>query len=210
MPGATLENLITSAVVVFSQKTFRDATVAEICQHARANIAAISYHFGSKQELFITALKRAFEVAEKTYPIRGFSPHSQPPSEAIATFSRALLRRSFDPGPPGDFNRIMSLNIHASGSPVSSILIEVRKLELDYLDDLVRRELPAADPESRAQARFNIINSAVIFTMNPFMVKEIHPDSPSPAQIDELIETQVQLISAGLASLASSPTLAPL
>ena len=47
--GAKKEKLLAAAGDVFIEKGFRDATVAEICARAEANISAVNYHFGSKE-----------------------------------------------------------------------------------------------------------------------------------------------------------------
>ena len=44
----TRGRLLDAAGAIFADKGFRDATTAEICRRAKANIAAVNYHFGSK------------------------------------------------------------------------------------------------------------------------------------------------------------------
>ncbi len=52
----TRERLVEAAREVFSQQGFQGATVREICRLADANVAAVNYHFGSKDGLFAEAL----------------------------------------------------------------------------------------------------------------------------------------------------------
>jgi AcrR family transcriptional regulator len=47
----TREALLEAAAQVFAELGFRAATVREICQRARANIASVNYHFGDKENL---------------------------------------------------------------------------------------------------------------------------------------------------------------
>ena len=54
----TKERLMEVAGQVFAEKGFRDATVREICQRAGANLAAVNYHFGDKERLYIESVKR--------------------------------------------------------------------------------------------------------------------------------------------------------
>ncbi len=49
IPG---KKLLSAACDVFVEMGFRDATVAEICRRAGANISAVNYHFGSKETLY--------------------------------------------------------------------------------------------------------------------------------------------------------------
>lgn len=52
----TRARLIEAAREVFSQHGFQGATVREICRRAEANVAAVNYHFGSKDGLLAEAL----------------------------------------------------------------------------------------------------------------------------------------------------------
>jgi len=55
----TRQKLINVAGQVFSEKGFASTTVREVCQLAGVNIAAIHYHFGDKERLYIEAVKLA-------------------------------------------------------------------------------------------------------------------------------------------------------
>ena len=55
----TRTRLLEAAREVFSQQGFQGATVREICRRAEANIAAVNYHFGSKDGLLAEALNFA-------------------------------------------------------------------------------------------------------------------------------------------------------
>ncbi len=55
----TRQKLIDVAGQVFSEKGFEATTVREVCQLAGVNIAAIHYHFGDKERLYIEAVKYA-------------------------------------------------------------------------------------------------------------------------------------------------------
>lgn len=55
----TRARLLEAAREVFSQCGFQGATVREICRRADANVAAVNYHFGSKDGLLAEALNFA-------------------------------------------------------------------------------------------------------------------------------------------------------
>jgi len=55
----TRARLLDAAREVFSQHGFQGATVREICRRAEANVAAVNYHFGSKDSLLAEALNFA-------------------------------------------------------------------------------------------------------------------------------------------------------
>jgi AcrR family transcriptional regulator len=55
----TRQRLLDAAREVFSEHSFQGATVREICRRAEANVAAVNYHFGSKDGLLAEALNFA-------------------------------------------------------------------------------------------------------------------------------------------------------
>src|SRR6266568_3256030 len=56
----TRERILEAAEEVFAEKGFNQATVREILKRAAVgNIAAINYHFGDKERLYIATVKNA-------------------------------------------------------------------------------------------------------------------------------------------------------
>lgn len=59
MISATKTRLLETAATLFAEHGYRGASVRRICDLARANPGAISYHFGGKKQLYRTVLRRA-------------------------------------------------------------------------------------------------------------------------------------------------------
>jgi AcrR family transcriptional regulator len=55
----TRQKLMNYAGEIFSAKGFESTTVREVCQAAGVNIAAIHYHFGDKERLYLECVKHA-------------------------------------------------------------------------------------------------------------------------------------------------------
>ena len=55
----TRSRLLETATTLFAEHGFRGASVRRICDVARANPGAVSYHFGGKKQLYRTVLRRA-------------------------------------------------------------------------------------------------------------------------------------------------------
>ncbi len=91
--GGTRRQLLEAASLVFAEKSYRDATVAEICRQAGANIALVNYHFGDKETLYAEAWRMAFSRALEAHPADGGVPAGAPPEERLHGRILALLRR---------------------------------------------------------------------------------------------------------------------
>jgi len=55
----TRERLFDAAARLFAESGYRGASVRDICNQARANPGAVSYHFGGKRHLYRAVLRRA-------------------------------------------------------------------------------------------------------------------------------------------------------
>ena len=90
----TEERLLQAAAEEFAAKGFHAATVADICRRAEANIAAVNYHFGSKEELYQQAWRQAHKAAYAANPPDGRVPAEAPAEERLRGRLRAFLERA--------------------------------------------------------------------------------------------------------------------
>ena len=90
----TRDELLEAACRVFAAKGFREATIAQICRRAKANIAAVNYHFRDKETLYVEAWRLAFSRSLKAHPPEGGVPAEAPPERRLAGRIAALIRRA--------------------------------------------------------------------------------------------------------------------
>jgi len=110
--GDTRQRVLESACELFADKGYRDATVQDICDNANANIAAVNYYFGSKDELFVAACEHAYELSTEASVLEADLSEAQPPEEVLAAFIRARVRAMFGTGPSTYLWRI-SMRMHS-------------------------------------------------------------------------------------------------
>jgi AcrR family transcriptional regulator len=89
----TRGKLLAAACEIFAEKGYRDATIAEICRQAGTNIAAVNYHFGSKEALYRETWRHVFAESIQTHPPEGGVPETAPPEERLRGEVNALLLR---------------------------------------------------------------------------------------------------------------------
>ena len=106
-PLTTKERLLQAACEVFAEKGFRDTTVAEICEAAEANIASVNYHFGDKETLYTEVWKKAFSIANATYPVDGGLSVDSSVEEGLHAFASAVLHRIFSEDESGLFANLL-------------------------------------------------------------------------------------------------------
>jgi len=146
---ATRERLFTAAEQLFGQHGFSDASLRQITDKAETNLAAVNYHFGSKEELYrqvllrrirplnderLTLLTEAEQLAgDQPIPIRAI----------VETLVRPLLRRAADKSSGGAaLVRLVSRDL---ADPQPFMLGEMAR-ELDPLIARYTRALTQAMP----------------------------------------------------------------
>ena len=98
--SATEQRLIVAAGEVFAEKGFRAATIRDIIHRAKANIAAVNYHFGDKQGLYAAAFRYARQACAEKYPFVDAADEGAGPRQRLRGLVRSLLMRLLDKGRP--------------------------------------------------------------------------------------------------------------
>jgi len=93
----TRERLLDSACEVFAKKGYRDATIADISELAGTNIAAVNYHFGDKEALYVEAWRLAFHKSLEAFPPDGGISSDAPAEERFRGRILAAMRRFVHP-----------------------------------------------------------------------------------------------------------------
>jgi AcrR family transcriptional regulator len=177
-------------MIEFAEHGYSGAKVVEIVRRAGANIAAINYHFGGKDELFRQVLRHSFALADAKYPLQ--VAEGTPPREALASFIRAFIKRSLDRGEAGYFNAIMCKSVRADDTPFALVFEEVERLELRYLQGVLNRLLDSPDEETLRLATVNVIHQSLVLAMNPRMRRHVFPDPPGPAAVERFVSRQIE------------------
>ena len=103
----TRDRILKAASEVFADKGYHDATVEDICRHAQTNVAAINYHFGSKDQLYAEVWRHAFNAAMAAYPPEGGLGPEAPLEQRLRGSIYGMVGRSVDPGRIGHAGRLL-------------------------------------------------------------------------------------------------------
>lgn len=159
----TRKSLLDAASEIFAQKGYRDTTIAEISGRAGTNIAAVNYHFGNKETLYVEAWRCAFQESVKAHPPDGGISDDAQPEERLRAHVSAILRRMADKN-----NKEFSLVMREFANP-TGLLEEVMRREIHPLqkrmEGLVRELLGPLVSDMEVQFCETSIISQCINTM---------------------------------------------
>lgn len=160
----TRERLMDAAGQVFAQRGFQEATVREICQLAKANVAAINYHFGDKHKLYIEAVKQAHCQASELVSLQW--PEGLPARERLRIFIAKWLEQ-FLTGDRPSWHMALMLREMASPTEACSALVEsyIRPMA-EVLRGILRDLLPNAPDTTLWQTGFSIVGQCLFYKVH--------------------------------------------
>ena len=130
--------LLENAAMVFAEHGFDAATIRMIAGRARVNVAAVNYHFGSKDSLYREVLRHVRRLAYEKYPTNyGLDEGATPEERLHAYVSSFLLRTIGEDCVPG-FGLLMMRELVAPTSALNMIVDEGIRSLFDQLVVIVR------------------------------------------------------------------------
>jgi AcrR family transcriptional regulator len=195
-PGKrTRERLLDTATEVFAAKGFRSATTAEICRRARANIAAISYHFGGKEALYEQVWRRAVEESFLAHPPEGGVAPDAPAEQRLAGRIRALVFRVYD---DRDLGRLLIMELAEPTGLVDGVRQELLGPMRARTHALVRELLgPDATEEEVQYAATSTVNQCLALRFRRFEPTALGA-RPTDEQIERLASSIARFTLGGL------------
>ena len=161
----TRHRLLEAAGQVFAEKGFQAATVREICSRAGANLAAVNYHFGDKERLYVEAVRMVHgDVAD--HPPPEWPPHT-PPAVKLREFIYGMLTHMLEVQRPAWHAELMMREmIHPTAACAELVEADIRpRAEMLHriVDELVPADTPAVD---RHLIAFSIVGQCLFYNVH--------------------------------------------
>ncbi len=190
LQDATRVRLLEAAGREFAEKGYECARVRGICERAGANGAAINYHFGDKERLYIAAVLEAhrcgFEFADGDEE----STPSGPLEERLRGFIHHFLSRVLAVHEPNDWRHLLMMREMLHTTVASDVLIrEAIRPRFDQLMEILQEFCPAADQRRMRALAFSVIGQCLHYKMaRPIAERLIGPDGIESLDLDYLTD----------------------
>ena len=159
----TRRQLLEAAGEVFAESGFRDATVREICRRARANVAAVNYHFGNKETLYAEVLRHSHQAAYEKYPPLLGVAENAPPEKKLRAFVHSLLLRIFEKGPNAWQGKLMAREMIEPTAALDSMIEERIRPIWSQLRQIIAEILDCPANDERVQLCASSVVSQCVF-----------------------------------------------
>jgi TetR/AcrR family transcriptional regulator, regulator of cefoperazone and chloramphenicol sensitivity len=159
----TRARIIQAAGEVFADRGYQAATIREICGKAGANLAAVNYYFGDKEQLYVEVLKSAHPEGAELNPEEPW-PAGSPPEEKLREYIRAFLERLLRAERPAWRMRLLQREILEPTPFCEEMMQSHVRAHFAQLMGVLDEVLPADTPvHRRHQMGLSIIGQCVYF-----------------------------------------------
>src|SRR4051812_24249462 len=142
--------LLSSAARLFAERGFAKVSVRDICRKARANVAAVNYHFNGKLGLYQEVLEAAIRTMQSTTEAARQAGAEQPADRQLRAYVEVFLHRVAGRGHDSWIHQFM-LREMSDPTPALDLVIEqVIKPRMTYLCGIVATLLGCDVTDERA------------------------------------------------------------
>jgi len=197
----TKEKIINAAEKLFASMGFLGTSLRAIVREADVNLAAIYYHFGSKEELFIVVVKRVAQpiVREQLRQLKILEESEKLPSipEVLTAFVtpplRILQQGSDESRIHAQFMGCCRTELHPVQKKAEQ---EFRSTQQRFLY-ILTKVLPEKSPQE-LKWKLDLIVAMLVRTLNQIEESEMLSAYNSVENIDEFVQHLVTFISYGM------------
>jgi AcrR family transcriptional regulator len=193
--------ILDAAGPIFAEKGFEAGTVREICQRAGVNVAAVNYHFGDKERLYVEAVRRAHQPADEPMELIQWPPGT-PPEVKLRDYIEAMLARMLSERTPWQRQLMMREMLAPTFACRELVQVNIRARFgqlLEILDEILPPDCPA---HRRHQIGFSVVGQALYYHVASDVVTMLIGEEERAAHygIDQLADhiTQFCLAALGL------------
>jgi AcrR family transcriptional regulator len=185
----TPQRIVEAAGQIFAAKGFEAATVREICTRAEANVAAVNYHFGDKQRLYIEAVKRAHRSRELQFPMPEWEPTATAETK-LADFILTLLKRMTS-SDSGWESELMSREISRPTEACAELARESIRPHFAMLNDILAELIPGTDELERHLTAFSIVGQCLHYKFADPVVRQLVSEAEYQSYDVELLARHI-------------------
>jgi AcrR family transcriptional regulator len=188
--SGTRLHILETAGVVYAQLGHARATSKEICARAGTNMAAVNYHFGSKDGLYEAVLVEAHRRLVSLDDLQRIAAAHEPARERLAHVLRLVLGRVGQPRQDWGF-KVLVQEMLAPSPQIPALIRQAIRPKVQVLFGILG-EILGLPPSHAAVQRailFTVVPSVLLVVAPPPVRRKVLPglDRDPHAAVDECI-----------------------
>ena len=198
----TRQRLIEVPARHFAERGFSRVTVREICKSARANVAAINYHFAGKKGLYDEIVQSAIRTMHGTTEAIQQEGEGRPPEEQLRIFVRIFLSRVVQ-ARDGWIHNLMARELNDPTPALDLVVKHVVKPRMAYLGSVIARLLGCRTSDPRVEHCVMSVQAQCLILLNDKINSRLQSFELTNKRLEHLAEHITTFSLAGIKALKS-------
>jgi AcrR family transcriptional regulator len=197
---STKQRILDSAESLFARHGFAGASLRQVTASARVNLAAVNYHFGSKENLINEVFRRRLDTLNEERLAALAAVLKQPKfgvEEILGAFVRPALALSITEDDGASFVRVLARAFAEHNERLRKFLHDNYSHVLKQFAAAFAQELPHLDKQE-LYWRLDIVSGALTYAMADFGVIKRRPGMSELQHRDMAAEHLIKFAAAGL------------
>jgi len=199
----TRRRLLDTAAQLFSQRGFKNVTVRDLCDEANANVAAVNYHFGSKDGLYLAVVELAVDAMRALDREARQAGDGLPLDERLRAYVRVFLQRRAAMGSDSWIHHLIRREFSDPTDALDVLIAKGMRPRFEYLAGLVGGLMNRRPEDRRVMNCITSLQSQfLMFVPSPSLDRVYEKVGVTPPSLDEICEHIVEFSLAGILSMA--------
>ena len=200
----TRARLLHAAARLFAERGYARVTVRDICKKARANVAAVNYHFGGKDGLYRAVMRHAMETMQATTAAASEAGRGLPAAERIRGYVSVFADRLLGVHHETWIHQLMLREMSDPTPALEMVADEVLKPRMVYLSDAIAELLHCAPDDPRVlRCALSVTCQFNSMLWTRAVAKLLDAEAGVPGSIDEIAEHISQFSLGGMNAVKS-------
>lgn len=183
----TNQALLNAAAEEFAEKGFQAARIREIARRAGANVAAVNYHFGSKEKLYLAVLEKGAFERLNSFPIVQDIDNASGFESRFRESVLNILKRFMSRRPASVLPRIMIRELSQPTAAIQMLIRRVAAPQLEQVSLLVKERVgPRIPPDRIKLTAFSIVGQCLFYLAARPLVQVLAPEQYEDATLEQL------------------------
>ena len=195
----TRARLLDAAARLFAERGFARVTVRDICKKARANVAAVNYHFGGKDGLYRAVMRHAMETMQATTAAASEAGRGLPAAERIRAYVSVFADRLLGVHHETWIHQLMLREMSDPTPALAMVAEEVLKPRMAHLSGAIAELLHCAPDDPRVlRCALSVTCQFNSMLWTRAVAKLLDAEAGVPGSIDEIAEHIVRFSLGGM------------
>lgn len=200
----TRQRLLAAGARLFAERGYAHVTIRDICGAARANIAAVNYHFSGKAGLYDETVQMAIQIMQAATADAIGAGDRKNAEDRLRAYVHVFLERVTAIEADGWIHHIMLRELSEPTAALDRIVDEVVRPRLRYLHGIVAELLGCEIGDARVTRCAFSIHAQCLALVNRPIAERLNPAFGGPDGIRSMAEHITEFSLAGLWALARS------